>query len=231
MLEHLITWNNNFQKTLDKGNYDSSDMQGPGYLVSDEGELYRDNIFDYDSWEYFEGELQGTERILKAVSSLVKDEIGIDLFINAYECIKNEEKHLLNRYTTEGLKLAGLTTKDINVMEFEKEYDNKAEQTVIGNLLILNLSEEKNRLKSIVETIGTEKFYNETNKKIYNAILELYRESKRIDINSVKAKLEEKGELEEVGGLSYLADLIELSGEGKEFRDYIEHIKNRIITI
>lgn len=222
----LCTWRENFQKFLNEGNHDSSDMQGTGYYISD-NRLVLDNNHDYDSWEYYEGELQGTERILKAVSSLVKDEIGIDLFINAYECIKNEEKHLLNRYTTEGLKLAGLTTKDINVIEFEKEYDNKAEQTVLGNLLIWNLSEEKDRLKSIAETIGAEKFYNETHKKIYNAILELYKESKSIDINSVKEKLEEKGELEEVGGISYLADLIELSGESKEFRDYIEHIKNR----
>lgn len=203
-------------------------MQGTGYYISD-NKLVLDNNHDYDSWEYYEGELQGTERILKAVSSLVKDEIGIDLFINAYEYIKREEKLGLDIYTEDGLRLAGLTTKDINVMGFEKEYDNKAEQTVIGNLLIWNLSEEENKLKyeSVVKTIGAEKFYNETHKKIYNAILELYKESKRIDINSVKEELEKTGELEEVGGISYLADLIELSGEGKEFRDYIESIKNR----
>lgn len=228
----LCTWRENFQQFLNKGNHDSSDMQGTGYYISD-NRLVLDNNHDYDSWEYFEGELQGAERILKAVSSLVKDEIGIDLFINAYECIKNEEKHLLNRYTTEGLKLAGLTTKDINVMEFEKEYDNIVEKVVIGKVLIGELSEDKNRIKSVVEVIEVEKFYEEKHKQIYNAILELYKESKRIEVNSVKAKLEEKEELENIGGLEYLVDLVEIAEteNNNKFKSYIESIKNRTITI
>lgn len=92
-------------------------MQGTGYLISEAGILYADNIFAYDNWEYCEEELPGAERILKAVSSLVKDEIGIDLFINAYKYIENEEKYLLNRYTAKGLKLAGLTDDDIRRMK------------------------------------------------------------------------------------------------------------------
>ncbi len=99
-------------------------MQGPGYLISEEGNLYIDNIFDYDSWEYYEGELQKTERILNAVSNLMKDKIGIELYTNAYKYIKEKEERFLNIYTIEELKLAGLTKKDIDVMKFEKEYDN-----------------------------------------------------------------------------------------------------------
>lgn len=83
-------------------------MQGPGYLISEEGRLYSDNIFDYDSWEYFEGELQGADRVLKGVSSLMQGKIGIDLFLDAYQYIQNEERQYLDIYTEEGLKLAGL---------------------------------------------------------------------------------------------------------------------------
>ena len=97
-------------------------MQGYGYLISEEGKLYSDNIFNYDSWEYFEGELEGNERILKGVSSLMKEEIGIDLFLNGYEYIRNENKYLLNMFTTESLQLAGLTRKDVNILEKIKEY-------------------------------------------------------------------------------------------------------------
>lgn len=86
-------------------------MQGVGYLISKEGKLYYDNIFDYDSWEYSEGELQGAERLLKAVSSLMQDKIGIDLFLNAYENIKIDEqknKYNLLGFADEKLQLAGL---------------------------------------------------------------------------------------------------------------------------
>lgn len=109
VLKYLCNWDSRFQKLLDRGNHDSSDMQGPGYLISEEGRVYCDNIFDYDSWEYFEGELQGAERILKGVSSLMQEKIGIDLFLDAYQYMQNEEKPTLDIYTEEGLKLAGLT--------------------------------------------------------------------------------------------------------------------------
>ena len=57
-------------------------MQGPGDYVSEDGSICYDNIFDYDSWEYFDGELKGKDRILKTISSLKKGNIDINLFIN-----------------------------------------------------------------------------------------------------------------------------------------------------
>ena len=123
VLDNLITWRDNFQESLNEGNYDSSDMEGTGYLVSEEGKLYFDNIFNYDSWEYCEGELKENKRILKGVSSLMKEQIGIDLFLQVYEYIKKENELSLNFYTTEGLELAGLTKRDINILELKKEYD------------------------------------------------------------------------------------------------------------
>lgn len=126
VLDNLIIWRDNFQEALDRGSYDSSDMQGTAYLVSSEGKIYFDNVFNYDNWEYFEGELQGNERILKSISSLIKGQIGIDLFLQSYDYIKSENRILIDAYTKEGLELAGLTEKDIKTLEFKKEYrENK----------------------------------------------------------------------------------------------------------
>lgn len=116
VLHWLCTWRENFQEILDRGSHDSSDMQGPGYLMSEYGEVYADNIFDYDSWEYFEGDLKGNNRILKAISSLMKDEIDIDLFINAYKYMYGNKvcsESLLSMYTDEGLSLVGLSDEEI----------------------------------------------------------------------------------------------------------------------
>lgn len=125
VLDNLITWRDNFQEALDRGCYDSSDMGGTGYSITDEGKLCLDNIFDYDSWEYYEGELEGSERILKAVSNLIKGEISIDLFLQSYEYIKSENEISLNLYTPKGLELAGLTKRDIKTLEFKREYKEK----------------------------------------------------------------------------------------------------------
>jgi hypothetical protein len=47
--------------------------------------------------------------LLKAVSSLLKDEISISLFLDAYDTIKlDNAKPYLDLYTEEGLKLVGL---------------------------------------------------------------------------------------------------------------------------
>jgi len=85
----LCTWRENFQEILDKGNHDSSDMQGLGYYISEYG-LVLDNNHDYDSWEYFEGELKGESRILKAISSFMKGEISLDLLLETYKYIYPE---------------------------------------------------------------------------------------------------------------------------------------------
>lgn len=113
VLDHLITWNDKFQDRLRKGNFDCSDMQGPGYIINDNHEILYDNVFDYDSWEYFEGNLNGIERLLKAVSSLLKDEIDITLFISAYEKIMQEYHSSFDWFTDEGLKLCGFSEKEI----------------------------------------------------------------------------------------------------------------------
>ena len=125
VLDSLITWRDNFQETLNKGSYDSSDMEGTGYLITDEGKLCFDNIFDYDSWEYYEGELKGNERILRAVNNLIKGEISIDLFLQSYEYIKSENEISLHIYTPDGLELAGLTKRDIKTLEFKRKYEEK----------------------------------------------------------------------------------------------------------
>ena len=113
VLDHLITWNDKFQDMLSKGNFDFSDMQGPGYIINDNNELLYDNVFDYDSWEYFEGNLKGIDRLLKSVSSLLKDEIDITLFISAYEKIIQEYHSSFYWFTDEGLKLCGFSEKEI----------------------------------------------------------------------------------------------------------------------
>lgn len=89
-------------------------MQGPGDYISEDGSICYDNIFDYDSWEYFDGELKGKDRILKAISSLKKGKIDINLFINAYEEIKKDNIITdVDYFTDEGLEFAGFRDEDI----------------------------------------------------------------------------------------------------------------------
>lgn len=115
VLDWLCTWKEGLKELLSKGNYDSSDMMGYGYyMYDDSNEFVRDHKWNYDSFEYYEGELKGIYRTLKAISSFMKNKISLELFIHAYEEYKSENrKSLLDWYTEDGLKLAGCSEHDI----------------------------------------------------------------------------------------------------------------------
>lgn len=63
--------------------------------------------------EYYRGELNGTKRALKALSSYLKDKIDIGLYSNAYRTIIEEHTKSLFpiEFTEKGLVLAGLKQK------------------------------------------------------------------------------------------------------------------------
>ena len=120
VLEYLCTWRKNLERYLANGNYDSSDMIGYGYFFINDNttEFVREHKWDYDSFEYYDGELTGRDRILKDISSFVKGKIELELFIHAYDVYKTEFKNNMpNFYTDEGLKLAGMTDIDIENLE------------------------------------------------------------------------------------------------------------------
>lgn len=116
VLDYLCTWKENLSSFLAKGNYDSSDMIGYGYYFYDENstDFIRDHKFNYDSFEYYDGELTGKNRILKNISSFMKEKIDLELFVHAYDFYKADyQNRLADFYNDDALKLAGMSDKDI----------------------------------------------------------------------------------------------------------------------
>lgn len=116
VLDWLCNWEEVMKKRLNKDYCDSSDMNGTGYIILEDDKLECDHQFDYDNWEYFEGELKGNQRILKAISNFIKGKIGIDLLLETYKYMladKEVNQAFWYGYTDEGLKLAGLSDEDI----------------------------------------------------------------------------------------------------------------------
>ncbi len=79
----------------------------------------------------------------------------------------------------------------------------EAEQATLGSLLI-----SKEAVYEVVDILFPEDFYREAHRKIYSAILDLFREDKAIDLITVSEKLKEYKLLDEVGGIPYLAELV-----------------------
>ncbi len=92
--------------------------------------------------------------------------------------------------------------------EFEPVFERlppqniEAEEALLGSLLI-----DKEAIIKIVDTIKPQDFYKDVHQMIYQAMLEVWEEHEPIDILSVSNRLEEKNQLDTVGGRSHLASL------------------------
>ena len=86
-------------------------MIATGYFQEECGSIYYECMHSYMNLEYYRDELTGKRRILKALSSFMKEEIDIALYSDAYRVILLEEytkENFPKYYTDEGLELAGL---------------------------------------------------------------------------------------------------------------------------
>ena len=126
VLNYLSSWRENIKEYLARGNHDSSDMVGYGYfLYENETKIIYDNKWDYDSFEYYEGELKRNNRILKAISSFLKKEIDVELFLHAYDYFKADaEQELVDFYPDDELKKAGFLDEDVKKVNGENKIIN-----------------------------------------------------------------------------------------------------------
>lgn len=76
------------------------------------------------------------------------------------------------------------------------------EEAVIGALLL-----DKDAIINVMDLLKPESFYNESHKKIYNAILELGKNQKPVDLLTVTEQLRTTNELDDVGGPYYITQL------------------------
>jgi hypothetical protein len=89
----------NIQARILKGDCDDMHMMGNGFFADDKGVLYSDHLMNYDSFEYYTGELQGKERLLHYVNLFIEEKISLSGLL-AMQC-RIMIEHLLN----EGLRV------------------------------------------------------------------------------------------------------------------------------
>jgi len=91
----------------------------------------------------------------------------------------------------------------------EKTFDKlppqavEAEQSLLGCLML-----DKSAIVKVADFLKPEDFYRRAHCDIYSACLELFEKNEPIDFLSVSNRLKEKNVLEEIGGNSYLTELV-----------------------
>lgn len=83
-------------------------------------------------------------------------------------------------------------------------HNAEAEQSILSAILI-----ENRTLPEVLEILSEQDFYREVHSKIFKGMVELFERNEPADLVTLTNLLKEQGQLESVGGASYLAELVD----------------------
>jgi replicative DNA helicase len=98
----------------------------------------------------------------------------------------------------------------------------EAEQSLLGAILI-----DKEAITKIADTAHASDFYKDAHAAIFETMLDLYEKHDPIDILSVANRLEEKKQLEPIGGRSYLMELSNAVPTSSNVKHYASIIQKK----
>ena len=104
-------------------------------------------------------------------------------------------------------------------------FNNEAEQSLLGSVFLDNQV-----MTEIADKVYPEYFYQISRQILYRVFLELYEESKPIDVTTVSTKLKDKNQYLEVGGLEYLIELSELVPTTANVHTYVDIVREKAIA-
>jgi replicative DNA helicase len=80
----------------------------------------------------------------------------------------------------------------------------EAEQSILGSILLDNQA-----LNNVLEILVANDFYSESHRRIFTAIIELSDKNEPADLITLTNILKNKQQLDGVGGMAYLASLVD----------------------
>jgi replicative DNA helicase len=109
-----------------------------------------------------------------------------------------------------------------NLQHLQPPQSLDAEQSLLGCLL-----RDGNSYGVIDPIVDSEDFYNRQHQNIYEAIRRLNESNKVVDIGTVSQELERAGLLVQVGGRTYLVELMESVASIAAIRNYAEIVREK----
>lgn len=90
-----------------------------------------------------------------------------------------------------------------------------SEKALLGSIML-----KPDILNEITTIISPDSFYAEKHRMIYKTIFELFGKNEPIDLLSVSSRMKEKKQLEQIGGRSYLAELVNMVPSASNAKHY-----------
>lgn len=129
---------------------------------------------------------------------------------------------LARRVYTEKTTMS-LITDGKNITEVRMPpQDVEAEMSALGSLML-----DKDAIYKVVDYLSPRDFYKPVHKEIYEAMVDLFSRREPIDVLSVTSRLREKKKLEEIGGSSYLATLVNTVPTATHVANYASIVRRK----
>lgn len=100
----------------------------------------------------------------------------------------------------------------------------EAEMSVLGCCFL-----NKNALTKVCEELYSDMFYSEQNKKLFEAIKSCYDSKIPLDITTIKEELDKKKNLNAIGGLEYISEIIDSVATAANLDYYIKIVKDKAV--
>ena len=110
-------------------------------------------------------------------------------------------------------------------MERITPHNLEAEQAVLGSVFV-----DQGAIKTLVDKLESDDFYTYRHKVIFTAMVELFHENIDIDYTTLTNKLENKGLLNDAGGIDYILGLINTVPSIVNLPNYINIVGDKSIT-
>ena len=100
----------------------------------------------------------------------------------------------------------------------------EAEQMVLGAILI-----ENDSMNKVVDLIEPDDFYKDAHRRIYKVMMDMFETGEAIDLVTLTDVLRGKSGLENVGGASYLANLVSLVPTAANIKNHARIVREKAI--
>ena len=98
----------------------------------------------------------------------------------------------------------------------------EAEKSLLGAILL-----DPNSMFHIADTVTNDMFYKKAHEQIFETMVELYNKNQPIDVLTVGTRLEEKGQIEQIGGRAYLVSLSNAVPTASHIKQYGKIIEKK----
>src|SRR5262245_2782813 len=100
----------------------------------------------------------------------------------------------------------------------------EAEESVLGGILLDNTA-----LDRVIELVRPDDFYRGAHRKLFHAMLALSERNEPVDLITLSESLRTRGELADVGGAAYLAELAERVPTAANIMHYARIVRDRAV--